>query len=493
MNPKPEHHRVVIIGAGFSGLGMAIRLQQRGMPDFVVLERAGDVGGTWRANTYPGCQCDVPSHLYSFSFAPNPDWSRTYSPQPEIWDYLRDCARRFDILPHCRFGHEVTEARWDAAAGRWQVETAGGAFTADVLVAAMGILTEPVTPSIPGIDTFAGTLFHSTHWDHGHNLDGERVAVIGTGASAIQLVPEIQPRVRRLSVFQRTAPWILPHLGREVRPWAHRIYRAAPVVQQLMRAWIYWTRELFVLPFLKPKPGSTPERVARHHLAAQVADSELRRRLTPDYQIGCKRILISNDYYPALQQSNAELVTDAIVEIRSHSVVTADGAEREVDTIILGTGFRVTETPFASRIRGRDGRLLAQVWDGSPEAYRGTTVAGFPNLFLLLGPNTGLGHTSVVLMIEAQIGYVLDAIRLIRREGGVLIEVRPQAQVAFNAEIQARLGPTVWNTGGCRSWYLDRNGRNSTLWPGDTRRFVRLMRRFDPAAYSIVKQPQPGA
>jgi len=483
------HHRAAIIGSGFSGLGMAIRLKQAGRDNFVIFERASDLGGTWRDNTYPGCQCDVESNLYSYSFAPSPAWTRTYALQAEIWDYLRVCAERYGLGKHIRYQHEVQSATWDESAARWRIETTQGQFSADVLVAATGPLSEPSLPAIPGLDEFPGPRFHSAAWDHDVDLAGKRVAVVGTGASAIQFVPRIQPKVAQLHLFQRTPPWVLPHRDRPVRRFARALYRAVPGWQGLVRAGVYWSRELFVRPFMKPSPNSLPERLARSHLDKQVADAALRARLTPRYAIGCKRILISNDYYPAIQKPNVELVTDGIQEVRGRSIVTAGGQEREVDVIILATGFRVTEMPFARRVTGREGRCLADQWSGSPAAYRGTAVAGFPNLFFLLGPNTGLGHTSVLVMAEAQIRYVMGCLGHLERSGMAALEVRREAQDAFNADVQLRLRDTVWNAGGCRSWYLDPTGRNTTIWPGMTWPYVRLLRRFDPAAYHLYPRP----
>src|SRR5215210_2681576 len=483
---------VAIVGSGFAGLGMAIRLKQEGVDDFVVLERAGEIGGTWRDNAYPGCACDVPSHLYSFSYAPNPAWTRTFSPQGEIQAYLLRCAERFGVRPHVHLRHEVVEAAWDDALSRWRIETSAGPLTARVLVAAMGALSEPQVPALPGLERFEGTRFHSAGWDHGHDLAGERVAVVGTGASAIQFVPQIQPRVGRLHVFQRTAPWIMPRPDRPLTPAERRIYRRLPQAQLLMRAGIYWARESFVLGFMHPRVMRLQQRLAERHLRRQVPDAQLRAKLTPDYTMGCKRVLISNDYLPSLTRPNVEVVTDAIREVGERSIVTADGSERDVDTIIFGTGFHVTDMPAAERIRGRDGVLLADVWQGSPKAYAGTSVAGFPNLFLVPGPNTGLGHTSVIFMIESQVSYVADALRYLDRERAAAIEVRPQAQAAFHADVDRRMRGTVWTSGGCRSWYLDANGRNSTLWPGFTWPFRRMTRRFDPATYVVrASAPQP--
>jgi cation diffusion facilitator CzcD-associated flavoprotein CzcO len=486
----PDHVSVAVIGTGFAGLGMAVRLKQMGIEDFVVLERAGDVGGTWRDNTYPGCQCDVPSHLYSFSFALNPGWSRTFSTQPEIWAYLRRCAEDFDVLSHVRFDSEVIAAEWDEAAGRWELETSHGSLTADVVVSGVGALSEPSIPALSGLERFQGTVFHSAQWDHEHDLAGERVAVVGTGASAVQFVPHIQPSVRSVAVFQRTAPWVMPHPDRPLSRREQRLYRALPFAQRLMRNAIYWARETFVIAFMHPRLMANGERVARRHMAKQVSDPGLRRKLTPRYRMGCKRVLLSNDWFPALQRDNVELVTDGIAEVRERSIVAADGTEREVDTIIFGTGFRVTDMPFAERVRGREGRTLAEEWQDGMQAHKGTTIAGFPNLFMLLGPNTGLGHNSVVFMIEAQITYVAEALRTLRERGARTLEVRREAQAASNAEIQRRLQGTVWNTGGCASWYLDPHGRNATIWPGFTWPFRRRTLRFDAAAYEL-RTPAP--
>jgi cation diffusion facilitator CzcD-associated flavoprotein CzcO len=480
--------RVAIIGSGFAGLGLAIRLRQRGETDFVVLERGDDVGGTWRDNTYPGAACDVQSNLYSFSFAPNPDWPRTYSGQPEIQAYLRGTAERFGVYPHCVFGAEVTEARWDDAARRWRVRTTAGEVSARVLVSAAGALADPAYPDIPGLDSFAGTVMHSARWDAGHELTGERVAVIGTGASAIQIVPAIQPQVGSIAIYQRTPPWIVPRGDRPVKPAAQRIYRRLPAAQRAVRGALYAAREVLVVGMAKQrrflKPVGT---MARAHLERQVRDPLLRTALTPDYTIGCKRILISNDYYPAVSAPNAEVVTAGIAEVRPHSIVTRDGVERPTDTIVLATGFAVTDLPIAHRIAGRDGRTLAQVWDEGMVTNRGSAVAGFPNLFLLVGPNVGVGHTSMVYMIESQLNYVLDALRTMNEEGLEVLETTPQAQEAYRQLIADRSKGTVWLAGGCGSWYLDRHGHNTTLWPDFTFRFRQLTRRLDRENYVGIR------
>jgi cation diffusion facilitator CzcD-associated flavoprotein CzcO len=479
------HVRVAIVGTGFAGLGLAIRLKQAGIEDFVLIERAEDVGGTWQANTYPGCQCDVPSHLYSFSFAPNPSWSRTYSCQPEIWDYLRDLAERHDLHPHIRLRHELTAATWDEERRHWHVETSRGAWTAQLLVDATGPLSHPQVPAIRDLKRFEGTMFHSADWDHDHDLEGERVAVLGTGASAIQFVPRIAERVGQMHVFQRTAPWILPHTDRPTTRLERRLYKALPFAQKAVRTGVYWSRESFLLGFIKDqRVMAGAERIAAVHLRKQVRDPELRRKLKPHFRLGCKRVLLSNQWYPALTRPNVELVTDAIREIRGRTIVLADGSEREVDTIILGTGFHVTDPPTAQLVRGRGGRTLAERAGDGIQAYLGATISGLPNFFKLIGPNTGLGHNSMIFMIESQLRYVMDALRVMDERRIATFEVRPEAMAAYNAQIQSKMPGTVWMSG-CASWYLDAEGRNTTLWPDFTWRFRHRTRRFDTRAYEL--------
>ncbi len=475
---------VAIIGSGFAGLGMAIALRRRGETGFVVLERADDVGGTWRDNTYPGAACDVQSNLYSFSFAQNPEWGRSYSEQPEIQAYLQRTADRFDVRRHCVFGADVTAARWDDAAQRWLVSTAAGEFRARVLVSATGALADPTCPDIPGLDSFAGTVMHSARWNSSHDLTGERVAVIGTGASAVQVVPAIQPVVGSIAVYQRTPAWVVPRTDHPVKPWMRRLYRVVPGFQNAIRAFLYLFREFLVIGMAKNRRFLGPVgKLAKAHLHNQVRDPKLRKALTPDYTIGCKRILISNDYFPAVAAPNAELVTAGIAEIRPQSIVTEDGVERPTDTIVLATGFHVTDLPIAERIRGRDGRSLADVWSRGMVSNRSATVAGFPNMFLLVGPNVGVGHTSMVYMIESQVAYVDDALRTMDAEGLEVIETTEEAQQAYRDLIAEKSKGTVWLAGGCASWYLDRHGHNTTLWPDFTFRFRRLTRSLDRENY----------
>jgi cation diffusion facilitator CzcD-associated flavoprotein CzcO len=476
--------RVAIIGSGFAGLGMAIALKRRGETDFVVLERADDVGGTWRDNTYPGAACDVQSNLYSFSFAPNPDWGRSYSEQPEIQAYLQATADRFDVRRHCVFGADVTTARWDDDARRWLVRTPAGEFRARVLVSAAGALADPTYPDIPGLDTFAGTVMHSARWDADHDLAGERVAVIGTGASAIQVVPAIQPVVDSIAVYQRTPAWVVPRTDHPVKPLVRALYRLAPGLQKAIRGALYLFREFLVIGMAKQRRFLRPvAKLAKAHLHRQVRDPKLRAALTPDYTIGCKRILISNDYFPAVAAPNAELVTAGIAEIRPHSVVAKDGVERPTDTIVLATGFHVTDLPIAAKICGRGGRSLADVWADGMVSNRSATVAGFPNLFLLVGPNVGVGHTSMVYMIESQVAYVDDALRTMDAEGLEVLETTTEAQEAYRRLIAEKSKGTVWLGGGCASWYLDKHGHNTTLWPDFTFRFRKLTKKLDRENY----------
>ena len=471
----------LIIGAGFAGLGAAIRLLEDGHTDMLVLERAEDVGGTWRDNTYPGCRCDVQSNLYSFSFAPKPDWSETFPSQPELWDYLRDIAGRHGLQHYLRFGHEVTSARWDADAGCWRVATSKGSFAARYLITAIGSLVEPSLPDIPGIESFAGTIMHSARWDHSWQAAGHRVAVVGTGASAIQIVPSIQPAVEHLTVFQRTAPFVVPHTNHPVKAQVKLLYRVLPAAQRASRTGVYWMRELLALGFVKnPRILKRAEVTWRKHMESAIADPAMRAQLTPTYNLGCKRVLPSNDFYPALAKENVSLVTEKIIEFRPESVVTADGAEHPVDTVILATGFHVTDNPSFGMITGAGGRTLADAFGAT---YLGTVVPGFPNYFQLTGANTGLGHSSMLFMIESQLNFIADGIATTEAAGG-RFEVRPEVAAAFNAELQRRLPKTVWGSG-CSSWYLDSEGRNLTLWPGFTFEFRRRTRRFRAADFTL--------
>ncbi|MEV5953665.1 NAD(P)/FAD-dependent oxidoreductase [Streptomyces sp. NPDC051987] len=488
-----EHVRVAVIGSGFGGLGAAVRLRREGITDFVVLERAGSVGGTWRDNSYPGCACDVPSHLYSFSFAPNPDWPRTFSGQEHIRAYLEHVADVFGLRPHLRFDAEVQRMTWDPAQLRWDIETAAGAFSADVVVSATGPLSDPRIPEIPGLDSFPGKVFHSARWDHDYDLRGKRVAMVGTGASAIQIVPAVQPEVARLTLFQRTPPWVMPRVDRAISAAERRLHRALPFTTQARRGLLWGIRELQVQAFTKhPDELGLVESLARRNMARAIKDPALRARLTPDYRIGCKRILLSSSYYPALAQRNVDVVASGLEEVRGSTLVAADGSTAEVDAIIFGTGFHVTDMPIAERVVGADGRTLAEAWKGGMEALRGASAAGFPNWMTIIGPNTGLGNSSMILMIESQLNYLADYLRQLRVLGGrAALDARPAAVAAWNRKVQERMKRTVWNTGGCTSWYLDASGRNTTIWPGTTTEFRRATRRVDLAEYDVIRPAPP--
>jgi cation diffusion facilitator CzcD-associated flavoprotein CzcO len=470
---------VAVVGAGLSGLAAAARLRRAGVEDLVVLERADDVGGVWRANTYPGAACDVPSHLYALSFAPRPHWSRRFAPQPEIASYARDVARELGVLPHVRLRTEVLSAAWDDDRARWVLELSGGGrHEADVLVAAPGQLSRPRRPDVPGLDRFRGTLFHSAEWDHGHSFAGERVAVLGTGASAIQFVPHLAREAAHTTVFQRTAPYVLPK-----RDWAYpdAVRGALAHVPGLLRAsrWgNYWNNELRSLGFnTDPRlMAGLAARFARY-LERAVPDAELRAKVTPSDPPGCKRILISNDWYPALQRDDVELCTDRVVELTEDAVVTADGTVRRVDAVVLGTGFAATEFLVPVRVTGRGGRDLHQQWSGGARAHLGTAVPGFPNLFLLYGPNTNLGHNSILLMVEAQVGHLVQAVRRLQRDDVRSVEVREEVATASDAWVQERSRRTVF-AGGCTSWYLTADGRNTQNWPASTLTYRRRLRRF---------------
>ena len=486
-----ERVGVVIIGSGFAGLCMAIKLLEAGMDDFVILERADAIGGTWRDNHYPGCACDVPAHLYSFSFFPNPDWSQTYAPQPEIRAYIERCAAHYQLHRKVRFSAEVASAELDESRATWTVRTRDGRrFESTAVVAAMGGLSRPLLPAVPGRERFAGRSWHSASWDHDYPLDGRTVAVIGTGASAIQFVPQIAPQVGQLHLFQRTPPWILPREEQTFTERERRRFRAVPALRYLHRARLYLGHEVRALPFtIKPKLLELAQPLALRYLHRQVKDPELRKKLTPDYVIGCKRILISNDYYPALTRPNVEVVTDGIREITRDGVVTTDGRERKVEAIIFGTGFDIHDYVGGMNIIGRGGVDLAAQWRTNPEAYLGTMAAGFPNLFTLVGPNTGLGHNSIIFMIECQVRLVMSCLRAMRQRDVVLLEPRVEVVRAYNDELQRRLAGTVWMSG-CKSWYQNAAGKNTTLWPGFTVEYAARTRRLNAADYLMQRRDQ---
>ncbi len=480
---------VLIIGAGFSGLCMGIQLREAGMDSFLIIEKSDDIGGTWYDNRYPGCACDIPSHLYSFSFDPSPEWSRMYPGQPEIQDYLKHCIERHGLVPHIRLNTRFQEGVWDENSNLWQVTTHDGTrIVARVLVSGMGALHVPHYPEIKGLKRFQGPAFHSSTWNYDVDMTGKNVAVVGTGASAIQFVPQIAPRVGKLYLFQRTPAWIIPRPDFPIGEKWKRRFRRIPGVMWAFRQFIFWRQELRVFGFLGNRfVREQAEKIAQRHLDTQVPDPKLRAALAPNYQLGCKRVLVSDDFYPSLTRPNVELITDPIGEVREHSIVTRDGAERPIDVLIYGTGFRATEPLIGCRIVGRGGVEIHDAWRERMSAYLGITVAGFPNLFILLGPNTGLGHNSVVLMIEAQVRYAMNCLQLMRRKRQGVIEVRPEVQQHFVEEIYRLMTRTVWQSGGCHSWYQDqRTGEITTLWPGSVVAYFRRTRRVVASDYLLA-------
>jgi cation diffusion facilitator CzcD-associated flavoprotein CzcO len=481
--------RLAIIGSGFAGLAAAIRIKQSGDDDFVVLERASDLGGVWRDNRYPGCACDVESHLYSLSSVPNPEWSRQFSSQPEILAYLKQCAREAGVLPHIRFSTNVDRMAWDEMSGEWLIETSQGDYRARFVVAAMGSLNDPLIPDLKGLEGFRGQAFHSSRWPQDIDLNGKSIAVVGTGASAVQYIPTIQPHVAALHIFQRTAPWVMPRHDTSISAETQYEYRSHPWRLRLERLKLYIHHEMLAFLFRHPAIMRALQRGTLKHMEGAVSDPELRRKLTPNYTLGCKRILFSNDYYPALTQPNVHLIATGATEVTPTGVVGGDGVERPADVIIFGTGFRINDPAYAHFITGTDGRSLAQAWEGSPKTLAGTTVHGFPNLFLLNGPNVGQAYTSVILMVEAQIEHALSAMRYAERRDRAIIEPRADAQQRFTSWIDRQMRGTVWAAGGCKSWYLDGTGRISALWPSYTFTFRRRVTKIRPAEYEVRQAP----
>lgn len=479
-----RHTRVLIVGAGFAGLGMALQLARSGERDFLILEKADAVGGTWRQNTYPGCECDIPSALYSYSFAPKSDWTSSHAGQPEILAYLTELTERNGLGDHLTSGTEVSTAQWDETDCRWHVfDATGREFVAQYLVMASGALNVPRIPRMPGAETFAGASMHSAAWRDDVDLTGKRVALIGTGASGVQLAPHLAAQASELTVFQRTPAWILPR--RRFRA-AVTASRRSTLVRKLFRAATYWNAEALGVGLRRPRLLERTQNRALAHLRKQVPDATLRDALTPDYRIGCKRILRSDDFYSTLARSNTTLVTDSIAAIHPSGIETADGARRDVDVIVYATGFRVAGALNRMRLVGRDGVSLLERWQREGvRTHLGVTMSGMPNAFFLSGPNTGLGHNSVIVMIEAQIAHALDAMRLAEEKGASAVEVRADALDAFDAALREGLARGVWSTGGCASWYLDARGSNHALWPGSSWDYRRRTRVVDPAHYEL--------
>jgi cation diffusion facilitator CzcD-associated flavoprotein CzcO len=477
------HPRVVIVGSGFGGLGMAIRLKRAGIDSFTVLEKADRLGGTWRDNTYPGAACDSPAFAYCFSFEQKADWSRKWAPQPEILAYIEHCARKYDLLPHIRFGAEVASARFDEARAAWRIRTTTGeTIEADVLVSAVGQLNRPASPAIPGIDRFRGVAFHSARWRHECDLAGKTVGVIGNAASAIQFVPRIAPVVQRLHVFQRSANWMIPRNDRAYTEREKRLFARHPPAARLYRWWLWFTYEQRFPVFRRNRfMAWTFRRMSHASLREIVADPGLRRALVPDYPVGGKRILISDDYYQALVRDNVSVVTSPIEHITEDAVVTRDGS-LPVDVLILATGFETTSFLVPMRIEGLGGRVLEEEWRDGAEAYLGITVPGFPNFFMLYGPNTNLGHNSIIFMLECQARYVTECLRALRERDLAWLDVRAEATRAYNQRLQARLARTVWAATD-RSWYKRADGRITNNWSGTTTAYWWKTRRVNLGAY----------
>ncbi|MCK6510587.1 NAD(P)/FAD-dependent oxidoreductase [Myxococcota bacterium] len=482
---------IAIIGAGFAGMGMGIRLKQAGIEDFTIFEAAEEVGGTWRENTYPGCACDVPSFLYSYSFEQSPRWSRMFGEQHEIWSYMKDCAQKYHLRPHIRFRSRVASLVFDEACGAWRLTLESGeTFQARVVISATGGLSKPAIPKITGADSFVGPRFHSAEWDHSVDLKNKRVAVIGTGASAIQIVPSIVSDVSEMYVFQRSPAWVMPKPDRPISSLEKQLYRWLPPLQHAYRALLYWWMELRGLAFVKyPKLLEYAEKQALAHLASAIQDPHLRAKLTPDYRMGCKRILISNDYYPALAQPHTHVITNAIDSIQPHSIRTQDGTEYPADVILYCTGFRVMDFLAPMTVVGLEGRELNTLWlQQGIETLHGIAVSGFPNFYFLVGPNTGLGHNSILFMIEAQIHYILQCIETLQTKAARYLDLRASVQKNFQQEIAQRSEKTIWKSG-CRSWYLTEDGKNYTLWPGYTFEYWWRTRHFSLADYDIIRNP----
>jgi cation diffusion facilitator CzcD-associated flavoprotein CzcO len=493
MNEKENHVKFVIVGSGFAGLTMAIRLKQAGENDFVILERASEVGGVWRENRYPGCACDVPSYLYSLSFAPNTNWTRKYSPQPEIFSYIKNCVDKFSLQTHLRLQHEVLRMDWQEDQGQWRTQTSQGVFHSQFVMRAVGTLSVPSIPPMLGIEKFKGQTFHSASWPQDFKAQRRNVAVIGTGASAAQFIPEIQPQVSSLQVFQRTPVWVLPRNDQPVSSFMRKVFQAVPLLQKLTRLKLYLQFEFAVLGFLHPRLMELAQKKAVKFLENSVSDPALRARLTPNYILGCKRILLSDTYFPALTQPNVEVIDKRIRAVVAEGIVTEDGRTHVVDTIIFGTGFKTGDMPISRVVWGQGEKNMAQQWKGSPSAYLGITVKDFPNFFMLSGPHTGVGHTSLLYMLECQVEHILKVVTEMKKLNVQIIEPRAEAQKDFVQMVDRVMSKTVWVLGGCKSWYEDITGRQSILWPGFTFRFRQLTAKARMNQYELRRVDNKGA
>lgn len=479
--------KIIIVGSGFAGIGLAIKLKEAGQNDFIILERADDVGGTWRDNRYPGSQCDVPSHLYSYSWRTKADWSRVFAPAPEIWEYIRECAREAGVLPHIRFDHEMLSAHWDTTTSEWVVETNHGTLRSKLFVSCMGHLADEKLPDIPGIESFSGEFFHSSSWNHELELKGKRIGVVGTGASAIQIIPQMQKLASELVVFMRSAPYLIPRPDREYTDAEKRQFARDPELIAQTRADFFWGMENnYAQRRRVPKFIDEGRAMSLQFLADSISDPELLEKLTPKYELGCKRVLISNEFYPTFHQENVTLEASALASIHGNVAVSADGNEYELDVLIFATGFEAVEPPFAQRISGKDGVLMSKQWEQGMQAFASTTIHNFPNLLMMNGPNTGLGHNSVVYIVESQIEYIVGAVQYMDDHGIEVIEPKVSAEEEYVAAIGDRADGTIWLTGGCSNWYVDyRTNRLTVTWPDYAFAFRDANGRFDPAAYDL--------
>ncbi|HEY1058288.1 MAG TPA: NAD(P)/FAD-dependent oxidoreductase [Limnobacter sp.] len=486
--PSSMVYDTLIVGAGFAGLGTAIKLRENGVHKLAILERASEVGGTWRDNQYPGAACDIPSNLYSFSFAPNPNWSRSYSGSREILAYVKTLVSDFGLEPLIHFQQNVTSLELDEATGVWNLHTDNGeVWRGRAVVMASGPLANASLPKIEGIDSFKGKKMHSARWDHDYDFSGKRVAVVGTGASAIQIVPELVKKAAKLKVFQRTPPWVMPRPDFASSGLTRRLFAKMPITQKAVREALYWTHESMALAVIWDSPLSrVGERLGKAFLNAQVKDPWLRRQLQPDYTLGCKRILVSNDYYPALQQPNCELITWPIARICEDGIRTAEGIEHQFDCIVFATGFDVPKSGTPYPVKGIGGRVLAQEWSRGAKAYKSINISGYPNLFIMFGPNSGPGHNSALVYMEQQIGYAVKAIRHIVDGAPKLLDVKPEVQERHNVDLQRRLAKTNWNSG-CKSWYLTDDGFNATMYPGFATQYAQQMGTLDLKAYREMR------
>ena len=484
-----QHVRTLIIGTGFAGLGLATMLKRSGDNDFHIVDRSDDVGGTWRDNRYPGAACDVPSHLYSFSFRLKHDWSRVFAPATEIWEYLRETAREEGLLPHITFNADLISATWDENKNQWHTITSAGEFTSDVLVAGMGHLADAKYPNIPGLQDFAGDLMHSARWDHSVDLTGKKIAVIGSGASAIQITPAMAEIASELVVFQRTAPYVIPRPDRVYTDAEQRMFKRNPELMEDLRAEMVWGME-YNYAQRRGIPRSIAEAyaMANGHRENQVTNPDINAKLVPDYDIGCKRVLISNVYYPALQQDNVTLEASALAKVEGNTVTSADGNSFEVDALVCATGFEAIEPPFGPLIHGLNGETLADHWAEGMQAYNSITAAGFPNLFIMNGPNTGLGHNSVLYVVESQIAYIMEALAFMEQTGAKALDTKPEAEASYLDAVHARSEGTVWLDGGCSNWYVDpRTNRLTVTWPDYAYAFREVNGHFIPDGYTAVK------